>query len=138
MSIQVSYEEIPYRLKNKNKVLKWIISSTKSENYRIGQVSISFVSKSKVKAINKQFLKHNYFTDIITFDYSGAKLLEGELIICPEVVKTNARDYGSTFSEEMLRVIVHGFLHMMKYDDKSNRKRKVMRSKEDFYISKFK
>jgi rRNA maturation RNase YbeY len=87
--------------------------------------------------LNKKYLKHDFFTDIITFDYTEDKLISGDLFISYERIEDHSLLYDSTLNEEFLRVCVHGVLHLLGYGDKSNEEVLIMRSKESFYISQF-
>ena len=82
-----------------------------------------------------KYLQHDYFTDIITFDYCEGEVLSGDLFISIDSVRDNSSFYGTEFSEELNRVIVHGLLHLIGYDDHSDSEQRVMRSKEDYYLS---
>lgn len=98
----------------------------------------SFISDDELLNINQTFLRHNYYTDIITFDYSKEKFLIGEIYISLDRVKENAIKYTTTYEDELLRVIAHGILHLMGYKDKINKDKSLMRKEEDLAISFFK
>ena len=83
-----------------------------------------------------KFLKHDYYTDIITFDYCEKDVLSGDLFISIDSVRANAEFFGTTFENELNRVIVHGILHLIGYDDHTEEDQKTMRSKENFYLEK--
>ena len=85
--------------------------------------------------VNQQYLQHDYFTDIITFDYCEGDKLSGDLFISVDTVRENAIEYGTEFKDELNRVIVHGILHLIGYDDHEEEDIKVMRSKENYYLS---
>ena len=105
-----------------------------SEVRKIGDVNIIFCSDNYILDINIRYLQHDYFTDIITFDYCEDKILSGDLFISIDSVQENAKEYGSDFEEELHRVIVHGILHLIGYDDHTPEDQKIMRSKEDYYL----
>jgi rRNA maturation RNase YbeY len=84
--------------------------------------------------INVKYLDHNYFTDIITFDYVEGNTISGDLFISIETVKENAKEYNITWIKELYRVILHGILHLVGYNDKSEKERKIMREKENYYL----
>ena len=88
-----------------------------------------------IKHINQKYLQHDYFTDIITFDYCEGKTLSGDLFISVDTVRENAIFYGTEFDDELNRVIVHGLLHLIGYDDHSEEDQKTMISKEDYYLA---
>jgi len=86
-------------------------------------------------SINKEFMKHYYYTDVITFDYSVNDVLEGEIYLSVETIRDNARKFKQGVRAELLRVMVHGILHLIGYNDKSNNEKIIMREKEDYYLS---
>jgi rRNA maturation RNase YbeY len=106
-----------------------------SEIRRIGQISIIFCSDNYILDVNQQYLQHDYFTDIITFDYCDGDRLSGDLFISVDSVRENAIEYGTEFKEELNRVIVHGILHLIGYDDHCEEDIKEMRAKENYYLS---
>lgn len=106
-----------------------------AENFSLGNISIIYCSDSYILDINQKFLKHDYYTDIITFDYSQGRVISGDLFISLDTVKDNASYYGSTFDNELNRVMVHGILHLIGYDDHTEAEQKVMRSKENEYLA---
>jgi len=97
-----------------------------------------FMDDEGLLKINQQALQHDFYTDIITFDYSENKELEGEIYISIERVKDNARSFNETFHVELLRVICHGVLHMVGYKDKNKTEQALMREKENYYINLYK
>jgi probable rRNA maturation factor len=107
------------------------------EGYISGNVSLIFCSDNYLLEMNKQFLDHDYFTDIITFNYSIDKTISGDLFISIDRVKENALNYNQTFENELYRVIFHGVLHLIGYDDKDEISVKIMKEKENYYLKKF-
>ena len=106
------------------------------EDCGFNEIIVNFVSKSEIKKINKKFLDHDYFTDIITFPYnSNKKSIEGDLFISPETVKENGAIYNSGFKLELKRVIIHGCLHLTGYKDRTKKEKELIREKENFYLS---
>ena len=106
-----------------------------SEVKKIGDISIIFCSDNFILDVNIKYLGHDYFTDIITFDYCEGNKLSGDLFISVDSVRENASIYGTEFSDELNRVIVHGILHLIGYDDHSDEDIKDMRAKEDYYLN---
>lgn len=100
-----------------------------------GNISLNFCSVSEIININNKYLKHNYPTDIITFDYSNEKIISGEIFICPDVVSTNANRFKQDIKEEHKRVLIHGLLHMIGFNDKTTKERKLMKEMEDRFLS---
>lgn len=135
--IMVSYffEDTNFKFNRRRLTSQWLKFTAESEIKRIGQVNIIFCSDNYILDINQKYLQHDYFTDIITFDYCEGKSLSGDLFISVDTVRENAIFYGTEFDDELNRVIVHGLLHLIGYDDHSEEDQKTMRSKEDYYLA---
>ena len=133
--VTYNFEDTVFQFKSKVKTRKWLSIVAQSEIRRLGQINIIFCSDNYLLDINQRFLQHDYFTDIITFDYCKGDVLSGDLFISVDSVRENSIEYCSEFSEELSRVIVHGLLHLIGYDDHSEKDRKLMRKKEDYYLS---
>lgn len=129
------YEDVDFVFKNKILNNRWLRLVAESEIKRIGDISIIFCSDNYILDINQRYLQHDYFTDIITFDYCEGDKLSGDLFISIDSVKENAMEYGSEFSDELNRVIVHGILHLIGYDDHTEEDIAMMRKKENYYLS---
>ncbi len=119
------------------------MASSKAEGFSIQSLTFVFMNDENLLAFNRQFLNHDEYTDIITFDLSEKsgkkkKEIEGEIYISMERVKENAKTFGKTFQEELHRVMIHGVLHLCGYRDKTSASQKKMRMKEDFYLKKLK
>ncbi|MDP5045141.1 MAG: rRNA maturation RNase YbeY [Leeuwenhoekiella sp.] len=113
----------------------WIKATALKESYGIEMLGYVFCSDEYLLQINEQFLKHDTFTDIVTFDYTENKLLNGEMYISTDRVAENAETFGVSFNTELRRVIIHGLLHMCGYGAKTDEEKVVMRAKEDFYLN---
>lgn len=140
MAIRYYNEGSGYRLREKRRVAAWIKSVIEAEGYTPGDVNYIFCSPERHLEINRQYLSHDYFTDVITFDYSDLAdtgIVSGDIFIDPRTVTLNAREYGATARREMLRVVVHGVLHLCGYKDKKPAEQKLMRSREDHYLASF-
>ncbi len=138
MSIRYHNDESSYRLTGRRLIGRWLQAVAASEgDFRIEELNYIFCSSEKHREMNRQFVGHDYFTDIITFDYSSLKegYVAGDIFIDVETVRDNARIYGATFSQEMHRIIVHGLLHLCGQKDKSPRAEKQMHRKEDKYLA---
>lgn len=119
-----------------DKVRDWLDQVCADHDYEIENLNYIFCSDEYLLDINKTYLKHNFYTDIITFDQSEEEnTLEGDIFISTERVKDNATTADEIYDTEMIRVIVHGILHLMGYKDKSKEEQEEMRKKEDEYIS---
>ena len=125
--------------KGRMRIREWILSSAKAEGFKVGEISYIFCSGEEHLGINRQYLGHDYRTDVITFDYSEPEegYISGDVFIDPETVCDNSREWNTSEREEMLRVIVHGMLHLCGYKDKEPEAQKVMRSKENHYLGLF-
>lgn len=133
----ISYfnQDIEFKLKGKLINNQWLKLVAESEIRRIGDINIIFCSDNYILDVNMKYLGHDYFTDIITFDYCEKDKLNGDLFISIDSVRENALHYGTEFETELNRVMVHGILHLIGYDDHSKKDNKIMREKEDYYIS---
>ena len=129
------FEDTDFRLKAKTRIKYWLKLVAESEVYRLGNVSVIFCSDNYILDINQRFLQHDYFTDIITFDYSEGNRISGDLFISVDSVRENSLEYGTEFEGELHRVIVHGILHLIGYDDHTEEDVRVMRAKENYYLS---
>ena len=133
----VSYfnEDIKFDFKEKRLTNRWLKLVAESEIRRLGDISIIFCSDNYILDVNIKYLQHDYFTDIITFDYCEGDTVSGDLFISIDSVRENAAFYGTEFKDELNRVIVHGVLHLIGYDDHSEEDIKEMRAKENYYLS---
>lgn len=127
--------DIKFELKGKLQNNRWLKFVAESEIRKIGDISIAFCSDNYILDVNMKYLQHDYFTDIITFDYCEGKVLSGDLIISIDSVRENAALYGVKFEEELNRVMVHGVLHLIGYDDHTEADQRIMREKENYYLS---
>ena len=134
-NLQVSTEDSGISKKFVHAVIRFLIVEY---NLKINFLSISFISSEKLKEINKQYLNHNYETDIITFDYGTMKKeIDGEILISYEIVRFNSKKYKITYRNELVRLIIHGLLHLLNFDDKNSVNKKLMKKEENKLINKF-
>ena len=133
--IRYYQEDIDFKFKHKLLNNKWLKFVAESEVRSLGDIGIIFCSDNYILDVNMKYLQHDYFTDIITFDYCEGSKLSGDLFISIDSVRDNAAFYGTEFEDELNRVIVHGILHLIRYDDHSESEQAMMRSKEDYYLS---
>ncbi len=131
------YYESKFKLENEEEYTNWIIRVIESEDKKLGELSYVFCSDDFLYELNKKYLEHSTFTDIISFDYSEAGNLAGEIYISIERVKENALEYKEEFITELLRVMAHGVLHLAGYKDKKEQDKKLMRVKENEKIQMF-
>ena len=128
-------EDVKFVLKGKLLNNRWLKMVVESEVKRLGDLSIIFCSDPYILDINLRYLQHDYFTDIITFDYCEGDRISGDLFISIDSVRENARIYGAAFEDELDRVMVHGVLHLLGYDDHTDEQTAVMRAKENYYVN---
>ena len=129
--------ETNFSLPRKKEVSHWISGAIKSEGFTEGEIMYVFCDDEYLLKLNKEFLNHDTLTDIISFDYVVGKQVNGEIYISIERVTENASELKIEFFTELLRVMIHGILHYCGFRDKSKDEIKLMREKEEFYISKF-
>lgn len=137
-SIHYFTDSCTYRLPQKRLTTAWLREVAAAEGYAAGEVNYIFCSAERLLAMNREFLGHDYFTDVITFDYSDlkdTKTISGDVFIDVETVADNARQYGFTPLQEMRRVVVHGLLHLCGQGDKTPRTNAQMHRKEDKYLT---
>jgi len=125
-------------LKNKLKRKKWLKETIENEGFRLGDINYIFCSDEQLLDINIQYLNHDYYTDIITFDYKENHIISGDIFISTDRIKENAIINNEEFDDELNRVLVHGILHIIGYKDKMDEDIKLMREKENTYINLFK
>lgn len=116
---------------NYRQIIRWIEAVAESYDRHIGDINYIFVDDAYILEINRRFLEHDYYTDIITFDYTLGRILSGDLYISLDTVDTNAVLVGSTYKEELLRVVIHGILHLCGINDKGPGEREQMEAAED-------
>jgi rRNA maturation RNase YbeY len=130
-------EDLEFTLNNQEKYRKWIKLIAEKEGKIIGDLNYIFCSDTYLHDINVQYLKHDTFTDIITFPYEEGETISGDIFISIERIRENAQSYNSTFETELNRVMAHGLLHLAGYNDKKESDKNLMRLKEDEAISIF-
>ncbi|CAL2103768.1 Endoribonuclease YbeY [Tenacibaculum sp. 190130A14a] len=128
--ITFNYEN-DFKLENEAKTSEWIQNCIEKEGFELGELTYIFCNDDYLHKINVEFLNHDTLTDIISFDYTMGSLVGGDIFISTERVADNANDFDTTFADELHRVIIHGVLHYMKYKDKTNEEKEIMRSKEN-------
>jgi len=136
-AIQFFEEDIVYKLKNKTLVRQWITDTILAEGYKLKELTYIFCSDAYLLQINQQYLDHDTYTDIVTFDNSEVEgLIVGDIFISIDRIRENAAKFGITEATELHRVIIHGVLHLLGYKDKSPADKNKMTQKEDFYLNK--
>lgn len=115
----------------KRETTEWIKAVAASYEKRIGEIAYIFCSDEKILEVNRQYLQHDYYTDIITFDYCEGNRLSGDLFISLETVKTNSEQFNTPYEEELHRTIIHGILHLCGINDKGPGEREIMEAAEN-------
>ena len=123
--------ETSFTLKNQKKLVEWISDVVSSEGFQVGEINYIFCDDVYLHKINQEFLNHDTFTDIISFDYTLGKEVGGDIFISIERVLENAEKFDEVFENELHRVMIHGILHFMGYKDKTKKEKTLMRTKED-------
>ena len=116
---------------NRLALQNWIVEVARTFNKNVGRLSYIFCDDEYILKTNRQFLGHNYFTDIITFDYSNRQRIAGDMVISLDTVKSNAKMLGVDYSDELLRVVIHGVLHLCGINDKGVGEREIMEQHEN-------
>ena len=132
MSIQYKTIDVPFpKIIKRSETSAWIKQIVNQYSKRVGEIVFIFCSDDEILKMNNQYLKHDYYTDIITFDYSENDILSGDVFISLDTVKSNAGKYATNDTEELHRVMIHGILHLCGLNDKAPEDEKQMRQKED-------
>ena len=134
MGIKIEYGEWKGSLHIPSGFRKVVREIGLQEKRKLGEICFIFVSEAEILRINSEFLKHDYITDVITFSNSIKLLVGGDIYICPQMVFSNAVDYGSGNYNELFRVMIHGLLHLVGYNDSTVDERSVMRRREEYYL----
>lgn len=137
MSREINFhtEDLSFQLDQKTSIVEWIQSSVASETKDYSALNFIFCSDNYLHKINLEYLSHDTFTDIITFDYTENNQLSGDIFISVDRVKENSAKLKTDFQEELARVIIHGVLHLCGYKDKKPEEQAIMRQKEDYYLN---
>ena len=135
--INYFFEDTNFKFNKRRATSKWLKSAIALENKKLGNISIIYCSDDYLLEINKQYLSHDYYTDVITFNYCEGDLISGDIFISVDTIKANAEEYGASFDNELCRVMVHGILHLIGYDDDCESNQLIMRQKEDFYLERY-
>ena len=137
MNIRIFYDDVNFRLRGWRKAVKIFCKVVGSENKIPGDLSFIVTNDAAIKKINIEFLQHNYFTDVIAFDNGSHNVVGGEIYLSIDTVKANALNYNVSLNIEVLRVMIHGLLHLCGYTDNTEEMKTRMREREDFWIKEF-
>lgn len=115
----------------RRQISAWVKQVAQRYGKRVGDVAYIFVDEEEILSVNRQYLGHDYYTDIITFDYTQGHTISGDLFISPQTVRTNAEQVGEPYERELHRVVIHGILHLCGIDDKGPGQREIMEQAEN-------
>ena len=127
--------ETDFQLDKEDDLTHWISNAVINEGFSVGEINYIFCDDAYLLDLNIEFLDHDTLTDIISFDYTLGKLINGDIYISVERVRENAQDFKVSFDNELSRVMIHGILHYCGYNDKTESEEVLMRSKENYYIN---
>lgn len=133
--IQFFYENLPESVNTDYTI--WLKDIIVSEGKKLGEINYIFCDDEYLLKVNQDYLQHDYYTDIITFDYVKGKTISGEIFVSLQRISDNASTLSKNYEEELRRVLAHGILHLCGYKDKTEEEEQLMRSKEDLYIAKY-
>lgn len=133
--IQFFYENLPETVNTDYKT--WLEDIILSEDKKLGEINYIFCDDEYLLKVNQDYLQHDYYTDIITFDYVKGRTISGEIFVSLQRISDNASTLSKDYEEELRRVLAHGVLHLSGYTDKSEEEQQLMRNKEDFYLAKY-
>lgn len=137
MNIKIFYEGVSFRIKNWKSVKQLIIKVISEEGKFSGDLNFIIGGDEFIRKINSQFLNHDWFTDVLSFNYDNDEGVNGEIYISIDTVKRNALNYKVSYNDEILRVILHGVLHLCGYEDRTKEEKYVMHDREDFWMNIF-
>ena len=126
-----------FELSNKEQVSDWVLRVINSKGYKLGNIVYAFFNDEDLKDLNIKFLSHDYYTDVISFDETADQVVSGNIAISVDRVKENATQIGVDFEEEMHRVMIHGVLHFIGFNDKTSSEKKEIREQEAIALSMF-
>ena len=129
--ITYNAEVVKLPIIRKRDTTSWIKAVAAMHDRKVGEIGYMFVSDEKILEVNNQYLGHDYYTDIITFDYCEGDILNGDIVISLDTVRTNAEKFGKTYEDELNRVIIHGVLHLCGINDKGPGEREIMEDNEN-------
>lgn len=129
--ITYNAEDVKLPTIKKRETTHWIKKVAATYGRKVGEIGYMFVNDEKILEVNNEYLGHDYYTDVITFDYCEGDILNGDIVISLDTVRTNAEKFGKTYEEELYRVIIHGILHLCGINDKGPGEREIMEENEN-------
>lgn len=130
-------QDVPSPIENGTFLITWFLEIIAREDHKADEVNYIFCSDKYLLDLNIKYLSHDYFTDVISFDYSEDNVISGDIFISIDRIKENAEKYKVTFQNELMRIMIHGLLHLLAYDDKTPAQKTAMTAKEDEYLKLF-
>lgn len=138
MAINIYYRDVKFSLGKTKDIKKWIDEVIRAEKREPGDLVFIFTGDSEILKINREFLEHDYYTDVIAFDYSSEGIISGEIYLSIDTIRSNAVVYSRKLKEEILRVMVHGVLHLTGYSDREPGERRKMKEAEERHLQEYK
>ena len=129
--ITYNAEDVKLPTIKKRETTRWIKRVAATYGRKVGEIGYMFVNDEKILEVNNEYLGHDYYTDVISFDYCEGDILNGDIVISLDTVRTNAEKFGKTYEEELYRVIIHGILHLCGINDKGPGEREIMEENEN-------
>lgn len=129
--ITYNAEDVKLPTIKKRETTRWIKKVAATYGRKVGEIGYMFVNDERILEVNNEYLSHDYYTDVITFDYCEGDILNGDIVISLDTVRTNAEKFGKTYEEELYRVIIHGILHLCGINDKGPGEREIMEENEN-------
>ncbi|MFO7754582.1 MAG: rRNA maturation RNase YbeY [Bacteroidales bacterium] len=138
MAVKIYYRNVKFRLGKTKGIKDWIEEVIRMEEKEPGDLSFIFIDDKEILKINREFLKHDYYTDVIAFDYHRGNIIEGEVFLSIDTIRRNSALFSKSLKDEILRVMVHAALHLVGYNDDDKKRKDIMREAEDKYLGIFK
>lgn len=134
---EISFNDVDIKtsFRNRKLIKDWITKTIKKEGFKLGELSYNFCTDEELLRVNIEHLNHDFYTDIITFELNEDRLIIGDIYISIDRVKDNAKQNKTSYTNELMRVVIHGVLHLCGYKDKTKKDAALMREKEDYYLS---
>lgn len=138
MNTRIFYEETDFRVKGWKKIKEVVQKVIAKEGFISGDLNFILTTDNKILELNKRFLERDYFTDVITFEYNEGEIVSGDIFISVDTVKMNSENYKVSYKEEIVRVMIHGILHLCGYKDKSKIEIVKMKKMEEYWLKRWK
>ncbi len=137
MGVLIHHYHTGYQLPEDNHLIDLLGLVVQKEEQQVGDINVVFTTNEEILELNRKYLDHDYYTDVIAFHYDNGEVVEGDVFISLDKVSENSEAFNATFTDEVVRVAVHGVLHLVGYHDKTSDEKAAMRAREDWYIDYF-